>query len=336
MKKSAVDIIYEMETQLLKDIISLLEKGTKKSTELAEWKLQKYKELSGVNNVSLKTIKRELSIVSKEASDIIHHTAVESAKVIDNSLTGALPDTADERLKAVWSVYENETRDEIMRLGAILLRKCNDMYVDVIEKSTAEVLAGQTTLRDAIRKTSKNWVINGMRPIVDKAGRTWTTEAYTQMVIRSGVRKTTTDIQIERLQQYGHDLVEISSHIGARPLCAPYQGRIYSLSGNSEKYPALSETSKGQAAGLFGINCGHRMDPYIEGTTPTYKPYDEKENDKVCKESQKQRYYERQIRKWKRIEKVYKRDVTKHISYYESKIEEMPRTRRYDREEIYD
>lgn len=81
------------------------------------------------------------------------------------------------------------------------------------------------------------------------------------------------------------------------PDCAPYQGRIYSRSGENKNYTAFSDTSYGKAAGLFGINCNHFKYSYIPGISEqTYFPYDKEENDRIYKESQKQRYHERQIR----------------------------------------
>ena len=102
----------------------------------------------------------------------------------------------------------------------------------------------------------------------------------------------------------GLDLVEVDSHAGARPGCEPYQGKVYSLSGNTEGYDKLSETSYGDLDGLFGINCGHNMYPYQPGTERTYKPYPKSENEETYKNSQRQRYLERQIRAAKRQREV--------------------------------
>ena len=99
--------------------------------------------------------------------------------------------------------------------------------------------------------------------------------------------------------------------MGARPRCAPFQGRIYSRDGTSGKttdgagreieYIPLTQTSYGEPAGLFGINCGHQQYPFIPGVNvQRYFPYDEEKNAEVYKETQKQRAMERQIRAQKR------------------------------------
>jgi len=109
----------------------------------------------------------------------------------------------------------------------------------------------------------------------------------------------------------------VSSHAAARPLCAPYQGKFYSLSGKAGTitdaygkeytYEPLSSTSYGEPAGLFGINCGHTFRGVEDGLFVNNEEiYDEKENSEEYEKVQKQRALERDIRKNK-----MKRDALK-------------------------
>ena len=121
------------------------------------------------------------------------------------------------------------------------------------------------------------------------------------MVIRTNQRRVVSETMEIAGEQLGTDLVEISSHIGARPKCAPYQGRVYSRYGNTPGYPLLSETSYGEVDGIDGINCGHILYPFIPGVSErTYRPYSKKVNDKAYELSQEQRGYEAKIRSAKR------------------------------------
>jgi hypothetical protein len=155
------------------------------------------------------------------------------------------------------------------------------------------------------------------------------------------------------------DLVGFSSHAGARPLCAPYQGRIFSRTGNTPGYDKLSDTSYGQAAGLLGVNCGHNMYPYTPDMTWPYKPTpDAAENAKQYADSQTQRKIERNIRDAKRKAQMntaaaakstdkdekaayqrkadhYKQRVKEQQQKMREFIEDTGRTRRSDREQIY-
>lgn len=70
----------------------------------------------------------------------------------------------------------------------------------------------------------------------------------------------------------GCDLVEVTAHAGARPEHAEWQGKVYSRSGKSKKYPDLVEvTGYGTGPGLGGWNCRHSMFPFYENiSTRTY------------------------------------------------------------------
>lgn len=63
----------------------------------------------------------------------------------------------------------------------------------------------------------------------------------------------------------GCDLVEVTAHAGARPEHQLWQGKVYSRSGTSKKYPGLKEaTGYGTGPGLGGWNCRHSFFPYFE------------------------------------------------------------------------
>ena len=66
------------------------------------------------------------------------------------------------------------------------------------------------------------------------------------------------------------DLVEVTAHIGARPEHEEWQGKVYSVSGKSEKYPPFSICGYGEADGICGINCRHSFYPYFEGMERHY------------------------------------------------------------------
>jgi hypothetical protein len=115
----------------------------------------------------------------------------------------------------------------------------------------------------------------------------------------------------ETNQNFGNDLYQVSYHNGARPLCYPWQSKIISstdnarvvadLDGNEVQVYAQSETSYGEPAGLFGINCKHYPTPFIPGVSIVREGgQNEEENEKTYEESQQQRGLERKIREEKR------------------------------------
>ena len=79
----------------------------------------------------------------------------------------------------------------------------------------------------------------GIKAFTDKAGRDWSLHTYCSMVTR------TTSRQAEVLSVLSadpeQDLYKIGSTSTACPLCAPYEGRVYSKSGTNPDYPPLSD-----------------------------------------------------------------------------------------------
>lgn len=89
-------------------------------------------------------------------------------------------------------------------------------------------------------------------------------DTYAELVSR------TTETEIRNIAalnlgyRIDNDLVEISEHWGSCPICAPYQGRVYSVSGNDPRYPYLYDTPWDDSYQNFHPNCAHVLTQYIE------------------------------------------------------------------------
>jgi hypothetical protein len=86
-----------------------------------------------------------------------------------------------------------------------------------------------------------------------------------------------------------------------------WTGTVEDLDGNKVHVYAQSETSYGQAAGLFGVNCKHYPMTFIPGfSTLKGEPQEPEENKKAYAESQEQRALERKLRAERRDLEVMK------------------------------
>lgn len=223
-----------------------------------------------------------------------------------------------------------------------------------IDLATAQTIEGTETRISALRKTIRRLNQNGITGFIDRAGRSWSAEAYVNMDIRTTVHNTYIQTVKARQEDYGSDVFQVSAHAGARPLCYPYQGKLYSWShvggyitlgdGRRYRFENINTTSYGEPAGLFGINCGHVPYPMIPGVS---EKVDEdippkKENDKEYKESQQQRSLERKIRYQKRELEMLgslatdedRQKLRNAQSDMRAFIKQTGRARRYDREQI--
>lgn len=205
-------------------------------------------------------------------------------------------------LESTQTAYQATVADIANRINAIQ---------GVLNIETGEVVTGVSTLNQAIRGGVQKMVENGITGYIDHGGHHWSPEAYVAMDVRTTMANTARAAVWERNEQYGNDLYQVSYHDGARPLCYPWQGKVISRDdlsrdveddeGNTVHVYAQSETSYGEAAGLFGINCGHHPIPFIPGFSRIRPPEQNKEqNDKEYQESQQQRALERKLRYEKR------------------------------------
>lgn len=117
---------------------------------------------------------------------------------------------------------------------------------------------------------------------------------------------------IDRMRAYGHRLVVTSSHYGARPSHAEWQGLPCAIDGEAivdgVRYPDIVElTGYGTVGGLKGANCRHNISPYFPGITtlparewPEHEAHFGCSSEAYYEATQRQRELERRIRKTKR------------------------------------
>ena len=93
-----------------------------------------------------------------------------------------------------------------------------------------------------------------------------TVRSYAEMLVRTRLREATCRARNERLVANGRDLVTIVGRISAN-FCTEYVGRVFSITGATAEYPALSELPGGGPP--FHPNCSKSTVVYIpEFATP--------------------------------------------------------------------
>lgn len=79
----------------------------------------------------------------------------------------------------------------------------------------------------------------GITAFVDKAGRNWSLHTYCAMVSRTTSRQA--EVLAVLTADPEQDLYRISSHGTTCAICAPFEGRVYSKSGNDPDFPPLAD-----------------------------------------------------------------------------------------------
>ncbi|USL89247.1 minor capsid protein [Bacillus phage vB_BceS_LY1] len=296
-----INIYLDIEEKILDNIGKTLAMP-EGEVNITEWQMMKLQQLGRLTEENYKLLASKSGLTVQAIKQILQNEGYAGASLVDASL-GAVPValTTSNTIAATLMLLEAQAVNKLNLVNTTMLSGARQVYLDIVNQTTAKVLTGLLTPHEALRTVSSQWAERGVPTIRDKKGRVWSTEAYVPMVVRSTVKKVSTDSQISRMDDHDIDLIEVSSHMGARPKCEPYQGRIFSKSGRSKKYPAWSTTSYGEPDGLLGINCHHVIYPYVEGkSTKRYNPYPKEQNDKAYEQSQQQRKIEREIRKKKK------------------------------------
>jgi hypothetical protein len=198
--------------------------------------------------------------------------------------------------EATMGTWENATRTTADASQQLFINTMDEIYNRVATGSQSYTEA----FTEAINLLAQTGVV-----VLYPSGHKDTIETATLRCVRTGISQASAQIQLQRMDEFGVDLVVVSSHMGARPSHQVWQGKVYSRSGKSKKYPDfVSSTGYGTGDGLCGWNCRHNFSPYYEGMENPFDKYGKKENNELYEKTQKQRTMERNIRKTKREEEV--------------------------------
>lgn len=221
--------------------------------------------------------------------------------------------------------------DSEMRFSELhrrILRDTEDAYREVLAESLPFVTMGVETYQDAVKRALQGFAERGITGFVDKAGRHWGMAEYAEMATRTGLANAQIAGYTQECLRYGYDLVIVSDHSDTCPLCGKWERKILSLTGEKADDPECAGTiSEARRAGLFHPNCGHRFVAYIPGQTDKglSRGHDKEQDATGYKNRQLQRYYERQVRKWKRIQAAAltpedEREAQFHVKQWQKKL----------------
>ncbi|WP_243459742.1 phage minor capsid protein [Metabacillus bambusae] len=354
-----VEVFLAIEEQMLINIAKQLRKHRSLMTEddIVSWQTEQLAMMGQLTQQNIIAIAKHSGMAVNEVAKALEQAGYSAVEEDEEDLQAAFamgllfaPPSieASQALQDVLAIYREQALEKFNLINTTMLQQSQQVYLDIVNQTVGKVLAGTQTPQEALRETSMKWANKGIPALIKSNGDRMSTEAYLNTVMRSTVNNVANEMQEARMDDFGVDLVEVSSHLGARPRCALFQGRIFSRSGKHPKYPALSTTSYGEAAGLKGVNCRHIFYPFIEGVSrKTYKPYDEEKNRKEYEESQQQRLFERRIREAKRELhmmqamgddlglKMAKQKVRDRQAEMREFIEATGRTRNRPREQVY-
>ena len=309
-----VDLFGEADAKICSKIVTAVSK-TKMPKQTSEWQKQRVREygrfMSDVNSIiaeTSKTSKREVNRIMKESATV--------ALRYDDQIyraAGLEPESIarDPALQAVLLQGSMDTVALMQNFTKTMAKAANGSFQTLLDRAFLMVMSGGYSQDTVIRMIIHQLAAEGIEKIGYPSGSFSSVEAATRRAIITGVNQSIAKLQIARAHEMNCNLVEVTSHSGARPTHATWQGGIYCLEGKSGGYDNLVDvTGYGSGDGLCGWNCYHSFYPFFEGLSTKSFSRDPaadvgKDNAHEYDIEQKQRYYERQVRDAKKSCVIY-------------------------------
>ena len=321
-------LFLRLEEEVIRDICRRIAKAGM-LTESAEHQMQRLKELGAGTDY----IKQKISEYSELSDEEVDRLFFDAAQTSDEFYKKAYAQANKEYTPYEYNDYfqqavtaaVNQTKGELRNLtrsmgfsyrgsnGQVRFHTAAETYRDCLDYAFMQTATGMTDYNTAVRNATRRLTESGLQFVDYASGVRNHADVAARRAVLTGLSQYTGKISERNAEELDTDIVEVTAHAGARPDHAEWQGRWYSLSGKSKKYPSLVEvTGYGTGAGLKGWNCRHDFYPVIDGISePSYTeeelrnidppPFEyEGKTYTYYEATQRQRYMERSMRKTKR------------------------------------
>lgn len=322
------ELFLKLEEDIIADICRRIAKAGY-LTDSAEHQVLRLREL-GAGTEYIKQKISEYSAISDEAVDRLFFDAAQTSdefyrKAYDKANIGYTPYEYNDFFQQAVTAGVNQTKGELRNFtrsmgfsyrgsnGQVRFHGAAEAYRDCLDYAYMQVMTGAVDHNTAIRNATRRLTEGGLQFVDYASGVRCHADVAARRAVLTGLSQMTGKVSEHNAAELGTDIVEVDAHAGARPDHAQWQGKWYSLSGKSKKYPSLKAvTGYGTVTGLKGANCRHDFYPVIEGISePSYTEEELKNIDPPPFEyngktytyyeaTQRQRAMERSMRKTKR------------------------------------
>lgn len=310
--KSVTGLYQKMETDLVINIAKSL-KG-EEPLDMYLWQLDKLAQLGQLRKSNIQIISRYTKRMPEEIAAGFRSVGYKALEDDERKYKMAvrekvlevtpLPIDASPAIEQILHAAINNAKNYMNLTNTTALQASMAEYTNIVNQTYLETMTGIDSYYNSVRKGVIELADKGIRTVTYSGGRKTQVDVALRRNILTSSAQMVGRMQTQRAQEYGANLVEVSSHADARPEHAEWQGQIYSLEGGTADYPNLAAaTGYGTGEGLMGWNCRHVFYPYFEGLSEqVYERYNEEEVEQAYEDSQVQRSIERDIRKWTRRE----------------------------------
>ena len=182
--------------------------------------------------------------------------------------------------------------------------KLSQAFRTAVNNALTKVLSGAFSSTQAVSDAVKDMAASGLKTIDYASGRSYQLDVAARLNVRTACGQIAGEITELNIQETGVEYVEVSSHWGARPSHAAWQGKVYTM----KQFKAVCGYGEpSNPDHIYSYNCRHTHYPFWPGISEPNKWPDEPKpitiNGKrytYYEATQKQRSMERNIRALKR------------------------------------
>ena len=271
-------------------------------TALDKWQIEVLQEAGYLLEDIQKEIAKATGYMQEEIAEAMEDAGVRAIEYDDeiyrNAGLNPQPLTQSPYLVRLMQDTYEQTFGEWTNFTATTAEEAQKLFIRLCDEAYYKAMSGMISARQAVKEALEELISGGVY-VEYPTGHRDTIETATARAVRTGISQSSARIQLARMDEFGWDLVVVSSHLGARPSHQVWQGQIYSRNGG--EYPDfISSTGYGSVTGLCGANCRHNFSPYFEGMDNPFEQYDSEKNKKLYEIEQRARTMERRIRDTKR------------------------------------
>lgn len=317
-------------TEILVDMAKRIAtaKGMTSTTEYLNLKLR---EMSLHQQFINQALAKVLNTTEEEVEKLMQESTYKSTRDTFTQLEKHGYDTSGLEFASQIEKSTNIAKNELSNLTRTTGQLATAQMMNLYDQAYLQVASGAYSYDQAVTNAIKKLAKEGLGEVTYPTGARRSVESAVRVAVRTSVAQNALKCEEDMLDDMDINLVEVSSHLGARPSHAVWQGKIYWRSHPEGNYENFYEaTGYGTATGLGGYNCRHQFYPFFgDGDEQTYYHIDETVNQQAYEMEQTQRSLERKLREWDRKDKILtaggqdNTEAKRWKSYYKQKLDEL-------------
>lgn len=331
--EKAIKPLVEMYENIENELLEIIARHFLFSEEFENsdyWRIKKLDEMGLFNQEIVEYIARYSNKSKEEVRKSLNEIGIETVNIdnlnrlFEDEVLKINPNILVENytIQNIINFAYNEISNRFIEMSDKIEQATRDAYLNVIEECYLKTSMGTHSYQEAIRQSIDNLGNIGITTLIynttDEEGnvvgiRRYDVAGTARREILTGARQLSNNVYLEVANKLEVEYLYLSEHLQCRPEHFDWQGTII------KREDLVDITDYGSITGLGGINCKHYAEPYFgDKRGDELKTFTEEETSKAYELSQKQRYLERGVRKWKRKTEMFKVNGDKE-AYVKSK-----------------